>query len=462
MPVWNQYAPGNPETLFTNVSLRNGQYEHNPSGTSFDWAFGFPQVTGQYLKVQGSGYTFTIDDEEYHLNDTGTTHTLTIFNTDGYPVVEITDLSLSTPDLKSIILFGSTASLRNFILGQSWTFNGSAGADDITGGSLNDIFLAHSGNDVVHAGSGSDKVDGGTGADTLYGEGGHDVYYVDNAGDSTHELVGEGTDLVLASVNYALVSTAEIETLRTTDTSGTDALNLTGNSFAQSLQGNAGINRLDGGGGVDRLTGYAGNDTYIVDNAGDMTVEAAGQGTDKAITSVSYTLRAGAHVERLETDNASSTTALNLIGNEIGQVIVGNRGANILRGNGGADDLYSGSDTNFRDTFVFAAASDSGVAAGTIDRIFNFDKFTGAGDTTSDKIDLHYLDADDDMAGNQAFRFVTNFTAPTGTEAEGQVRLVQGSGYVSVEIDLNGDNTADMMIQVMSVTGGLSQTDFLL
>ena len=45
------------------------------------------------------------------------------------------------------------------------------------------------------------------------------------------------------------------------------------------------------------MIGGAGNDTYIVDNAGDVVTEALNEGTDTVQSSVSYTL--GANVENL-------------------------------------------------------------------------------------------------------------------------------------------------------------------
>ncbi len=51
-------------------------------------------------------------------------------------------------------------------------------------------------------------------------------------------------------------------------------------------------NLLDGGAGKDTLVGGFGNDTYIVDNVGDVVVEDFNKGTDLIRSSVSYTLSA--------------------------------------------------------------------------------------------------------------------------------------------------------------------------
>jgi hypothetical protein len=152
---------------------------------------------------------------------------------------------------------------------------------------------------------------------------------------------------------------------------------------------------------------------YCVDNGGDKVTEAAGGGADTVIASASYALGAGVHVETLQTIDATATTAMALTGNELNNVIRGNAGINTIRGNGGADDMYAGVDS-VRDTFAFAAATDSGLGA-AMDQIYQFDKTSFAGDPNSDKISLSLIDADDDLAGNQAFRFVTFFTAPVAT-----------------------------------------------
>jgi Ca2+-binding RTX toxin-like protein len=115
----------------------------------------------------------------------------------------------------------------------------------------------------------------------MKGLGGNDTYYVDDAADQVIEAAGGGTDRVLALVDYTLRAGAEVETLSTTSTAGTTAIDLVGNSFANAVLGNAGINILDGGDGADVLTGYAGNDTFVFRAGqadGDRITDFAGNG----------------------------------------------------------------------------------------------------------------------------------------------------------------------------------------
>ncbi len=245
------------------------------------------------------------------------------------------------------------------------TLRGTDAADALTGGRGNDALDGAGGNDTLSGGAGNDLLFGGLGADRMIGGAGDDVYTVDNARDVTVEAPGGGSDKVLTSVSYALAAGQEIEGLQLLVATGRAALNLTGNEFSQTLVGNNGANLLNGGGGHDVLLGRGGNDTYIVDNGGDRVVEALGGGYDKVLSFVSYSLSAGQEVEALQLLSATGRAALDLIGNEFGQVLVGNNGANVLDGKGGGDVLTG---RGGADTFVFSAA----LGSGNVDRIVDF------------------------------------------------------------------------------------------
>src|SRR5262249_6473004 len=76
-----------------------------------------------------------------------------------------------------------------------------------------------------------------------------------------------------------------------------DIENAIGSPFDDIITGNALNNHIDGGGGADHMFGGAGDDTYIVDNTGDVVGENPGAGNDTIESSVTYTLPA--NVENL-------------------------------------------------------------------------------------------------------------------------------------------------------------------
>jgi Ca2+-binding RTX toxin-like protein len=229
----------------------------------------------------------------------------------------------------------------------------------------------NAGANTINGSAGNDLLNGLGGIDTTRGGAGDDMHLVDNALDVVVEGAAEGTgDRVLASVSYALGAGVFVELLTTTNAAGTGAINLTGNEIAQTLQGNAGANTLDGRGGADLMAGLGGNDFYFVDNAGDRITEGASEGAvDRVFASVSYTLGAGVYVEVLATTNNAGTTALNLTGNELANIVYGNAAANVLDGRAGADTLQGLAGNDFY--FVDVAGDKVLEAAGAgSDRIF--------------------------------------------------------------------------------------------
>jgi VCBS repeat-containing protein len=249
----------------------------------------------------------------------------------------------------------------------------------LTGLDTDDILFGTAGVDIMNAGAGNDFLNGLAGADQLSGGTGNDNYVVDNAGDLVIENAGEGYDVVFASVSYALANGSEVEGLSALDWSSTAAINLTGNNLANFIIGNAGANQLDGGAGADILAGREGNDTYIVDNAGDIAVENAGQGYDVVYASVSYALNDTFEVEGLSTLDWNSTAAINLTGNSLVNYLIGNAGVNVLDGAAGAD-VMDGRGGN--DSYIVDNAADLVIegAGGGNDTVFASVSYTlGAG-----------------------------------------------------------------------------------
>nr|WP_283825364.1 calcium-binding protein [Bradyrhizobium diazoefficiens] len=216
---------------------------------------------------------------------------------------------------------------------------------------MDNVIIGNSAANILTGNDGNDTLDGGAGADTLRGGIGDDTYIVDNAGDVVDETGGDGTDLVKSSVTFDMSGLKAIDDIENLTLTGAVAINgtgnaldnvITGNSAANVLIGNAGNDTLDGGAGADIMKGGVGNDTYVVDNAGDVVDETGGNGADLVKSSVSFDLSGSKAIGGIENLILTGAAAINGTGNALNNIIIGNGAANNLIGNAGNDVLYGG------------------------------------------------------------------------------------------------------------------------
>ncbi|HSH86570.1 MAG: calcium-binding protein, partial [Methylophilus sp.] len=137
--------------------------------------------------------------------------------------------------------------------------------------------------------------------------------------------------------------------------------NIFGGNQDDNLYSGAGNDIIDGGLAADLMRGGKGNDTYIIDNIGDVVTELENEGIDLVKARVSYTL--SANVENLTLTDGSvngGTAAINGTGNALANTITGNAGSNVLDGGDGADKLIGG---NGDDTYIIDLTRSGTTAA---------------------------------------------------------------------------------------------------
>jgi len=254
--------------------------------------------------------------------------------------------------------------------------------ENLAGSTKNDTLTGNTAANRLDGGAGNDTLDGGLGVDVLAGGSGDDIFYVDRAGDQVIEAVGGGNDTVYASVDYALATGQEVETLRV---NGSKGLTLNGNEFANSLiaassgtladrlfgfagndslfayggndllHGGAGDDTLDGGAGddnlngstgVDKALGGAGDDIYTIDSSGDQVIELANEGFDTVRAYADFVL--SDNVEDLQLVGTAHVGTGNALDNHLSSgggadTLTGLAGNDRLDGLGGSDVLDGGS-----------------------------------------------------------------------------------------------------------------------
>jgi Ca2+-binding RTX toxin-like protein len=368
---------------------------------------------------------------------------------------------------------------------------GDDGDDKLYGDSDNDTLLGGAGNDLLHGDDGNDLLDGGTGADVMQGGRGVDIYIVDNAGDVVDEPVGNGSgDRVLATTSYALSLLSEVEILAAAGSDPFAPINLTGSTTSNSLWGNEGVNILDGANGNDSLSGFGGddhligggsndlldggtgadlmdggtgNDVFIVDNIGDVIVEAANGGTDdRVLATTSYTLAASAEVEVLAAAGSDPNAAIDLTGSDTANNIWGNGGVNVLHGAGGADSIngFGGDDQLFGDSgndHLFGGAGSDTLTGGDGSDLFFFDTAIASVDTITDFV----TGVDTMMLSRSQFSGLGTGVLPdqaftAGTQATDPAQRIiydSATGFVFYDADGSGAGAA---VHFATVTPGIT------
>ncbi|MBZ9674045.1 beta strand repeat-containing protein [Mesorhizobium sp. ES1-3] len=281
---------------------------------------------------------------------------------------------------------------------------------------------------------------------------------------TANTAIGTGTAAGPSGVEF-IATGATNDTI--TGSAGDD--HIQGGAGIDTLNGGAGDDLLDGGTGADIMKGNAGNDTYIVDDAGDQVIEAASEGTDTVLSSVTYTI-SDADVENL---TLTGMAAINGTGNSSNNILTGNAAANLLNGGAGNDTLYGGAGNDVfigmtgNDT-IYAGTGNDYANGGDGDDQFVFQRGDG-NDTIDDELDAVTTASSDITAasalGVSATGIVNSWVGgyywQTATnsllkrlEAGSDTLVLQGVGVGDLSFSWGGADSGNLLINIAGGPAG--------
>ena len=233
---------------------------------------------------------------------------------------------------------------------------------------------------------------------------------------------------------------------------------LTGTVNNDRLLGLGGHDVLDGGAGADEMIGGTGNDTYKVDNPGDVVIELSAGGTDTIHTTLTtYVLEEPGQVEHLTFVGVGNFTGT---GNALANTITGGTADDTLDGGAGVDRLVGGIGN---DTYIINDAGDVvvegagqgndtvrvGIANYILTNNVETLVYTGTGDFIG--IGNALNNVIDGGAGNDTLSGGAGNDTLNG--AGGNDRLLGGGG-IDVLVGGAGDDTLDGGAAGDTMTGG--------
>ncbi|MDU8913440.1 calcium-binding protein [Aestuariicoccus sp. MJ-SS9] len=313
---------------------------------------------------------------------------------------------------------------------------GTGAANDLYGGSGNDVLNGNINSDWLYGGAGDDTLTGGAGDDKLLGGDGTDTAVINvNEGDATITFDGNSASLESSEGFDELEDIEFIQFLDgtvdltgdggTADTTGDTLIgtegddNLEGGNFDDAIFGLTGNDTLSGLGGDDNIGAAAGDD-LVYGGGGD---DLMGGGTgDDVMEGGSGDDFMGGGQDNDTVDGGEDNDVVNggpgddsMIGGDGNDTMGGSFGADTIEGNGGNDDMGGGAGQDQ----ISAGAGNDSVGGGEANDVITGgggDDFL-AGGGRDDRIDggtgndtINGGDGDDTMTGGSgADIFVWNF-----------------------------------------------------